>query len=57
MLLKDVKEDVLVWRDISFSWMGQLSMRRGSGFPKSVRLVRLCVNFQLEFLRNLTDIF
>lgn len=36
ILSKDIKEDLLIWRAILFSWMGQLSTRETSGFSKSV---------------------
>ena len=36
ILSKDIKEDLLIWRDILFSWMGPLSTREMSGFSKSV---------------------
>lgn len=57
ILQKDLKEDLLIWRDLPFSWMRQLSMRKQAGLSKSVSLVQLCLNFQWEFLRNLTNIF
>lgn len=41
ILQKDLKEDLLIWRDLPFSWMRQLSMRKQAGLSKSVSLVQL----------------
>lgn len=51
-----MQRKIFRYGDTPFSWVGQLSMRRVRVF-QPVSLAQLCLNFQLEFLTNLTNIF